>query len=324
MTFATPWALLLLLLLPVVGWRMVRPTSRGSACAVYPELNLLGPRRGGARAWLARALPWLRIPALACLVLALARPQVPAGYEQQGGPGIDIMLVLDISGSMQATDFGQRNRFEVARDVLRSFIQQAGAHRLGLVVFAGTAFTQCPLAADHDIVVELLDRVHIGMLEDGTAIGMALATAANRLQASKARSKVIILLTDGVNNRGAIDPPTAATAAAALGIKIHAVGVGQKEGGVITDPRTGRRFRALLDEAMLKKIAAATEGRYFLATDAGTLRSIYDQIDQMEKSAFVAKRERRYEERFMPFALLGLLLVAAQGILGATWLRKAP
>lgn len=324
MTFASPWALLLLMLLPVIGWRMVRPAARGSAFATYPELRLLGSRRGGVRSWLARVLPWLRLPALACLVLALARPQVPAGYEQQGGPGIDIMLVLDISGSMQATDFGQQNRFEVAREVLRGFIQQAGANRLGLVVFAGTAFTQCPLAADHEIVAELLDRVHIGMLEDGTAIGMALATAANRLQASKAVSKVIILLTDGVNNRGAIDPPTAATAAAALGIKVYAVGVGQREGGVITDPRTGRRFRAMLDEAMLKKIAEETKGQYFLATDAGTLRSIYEQIDQMEKSAFVAKRERRYEERFMPLAFVGLLLVAVQGVLATTWLRKAP
>jgi Ca-activated chloride channel family protein len=327
--------LLLLLLLPVLGWRLARPGQVGSAAARFSDLSLLGARRGGLRAWLARVWPWLKLPGLALLIIALARPQIATGFDQKGQAGIDIMLVLDISGSMRAEDFKPKNRFEVAREVLQEFIKQAGANRLGLVVFSGKAFTQCPLAADHKIVSELLDRVHIGMLEDGTAIGMALATAAQRLQSSKARSKVIILLTDGVNNRGEIDPPTAAQAAAALGLKAYVIGVG-KEGGApvpIPDPVFGSRYArdargnlllTELDEATLKNIAETTKGQYFRATDANALRRIYEQIDQMEKSEFTGKREKRFDEVFTRFALPGLMLLLVQYLLGVTWLRKSP
>jgi Ca-activated chloride channel family protein len=336
MSFANPWVLLLLLLLPVVGWRLARPGKAGSAVTEYPDLRLLVPKRRSPRPWLARQLPWLKLPALALLIIACARPQAPAGVREIGGAGIDIMLVLDISGSMQAEDFKPKNRFTVAREVLREFIKQAGANRLGLVVFAGQAFTQSPLAADHEIVSQLLERVHLGMLEDGTAIGMAIATAAHRLEASKARSKVIILLTDGVNNRGEIDPPTAAEAAAALGVKIYTIGAGKQGGAPVpvpdpvfgkryaTDPRTGQVIMTKLDEPMLKQIAQITKGKYFRATDAEALRKIYEQIDQMEKSEFTAKRERRYEELFARYAFPGLLLLLVQAVLGMTWLRKAP
>ena len=337
MTFADPWVLLLLLLLPVIGWRLTRPGKAGSAVATYPDLRLTAARRRSARPWLARQLPWVRLPALALLIVAFARPQISAGVREIGGAGIDIMLVLDISGSMQAEDFRPKNRFTVAREVLREFIGNAGANRLGLVVFSGKAFTQSPLAADHQIVSQLLEGVRLGMLaDDGTAIGMAIATAAHRLQASQARSKVIILLTDGVNNRGEIDPPTAAEAAAALGIKIYTIGVG-KEGGApvpmpnavlgpryLTDPRSGRVLMTKLDEPMLKKMAQITGGKYFRATDAEALRQIYDQIDKMEKSEFTAKRERRYTELFGKYAQWGLGLLLLQALLGATWLRKAP
>lgn len=336
MSFADPWVLLLLLLIPIIGWRLARPGKAGSAVATYPDLRLLAVRQRSPRPWLARQLPWVRLPALFLLIVACARPQIPAGVREIGGAGIDIMLVLDISGSMQAEDFKPKNRFTVAREVLREFISNAGANRLGLVVFSGKAFTQSPLAADHQIVSQLLERVHLGMLEDGTAIGMAIATAAHRLQASQARSKVIILLTDGVNNRGEIDPPTAAEAAAALGIKIYTIGVG-KEGGApvpmpgsvfgpryLTDPRTGRMMMTKLDEPMLKKIAQLTNGKYFRATDAQALRQIYDQIDKMEKSEYTAKRERRFTELFTKYAAWGLGLLLLQTLLGATWLRKAP
>ncbi|MEN6546062.1 MAG: VWA domain-containing protein, partial [Armatimonadia bacterium] len=279
MTFANPYAfLLLILLLPMIWW-LVRNSREATAVAGYPDLRLLGPRRANLRLFLARYWPWLRLPALVLLIVALARPQVSAGVKETSGSGIDIMLALDISGSMQAEDFKPKNRFTVAREVLREFISQAGANRLGLVVFAGQAFTQSPLAADHTIVSQLLENVEMGMLQDGTAIGMAIATASSRLQASKARSKVIILLTDGVNNRGEIDPPTAAEAAAAMGIKIYAIGVG-KQGGApipIPDPMFGKRYlrdaagnlvMTKLDEDMLKKIASLTGGQYFRATDA--------------------------------------------------------
>lgn len=336
MTFASPWALWLLLLLPVLAWKMARPGKAGSAVSTYPDLRLLNSRRRSLRPWLARQLPWLRIPALALLIVALARPQMAAGIREIGGAGIDIMLALDISGSMQAEDFRPKNRFTVAKETVGEFIRNAGANRLGLVIFAGKAFTQSPLAADHQIVSQLLDRVQLGMLEDGTAIGMAIATAAHRLQASQARSKVIILLTDGVNNRGEIDPPTAAEAAAALGIKIYAIGVGRQGGAPVpmqdpifgkrymTDRRTGQPIMTKLDEAVLKKIAAATGGKYFRATDATALRQIYTQIDQMEKSQFTAKRERRYDEKFTKYAAWGIGLLVLQALLGATWLRKAP
>ena len=335
MTFANPWAFLLLLLVPVIGWRLARPGKVGSTFAVYPDLRLLGTRGRGLRPFLAAHLSWLRLAALVLLIFAMARPQVSAGVKETGGQGIDIMLCMDISGSMQAEDFKPKNRFAVAREVLREFISQAGANRLGLVVFAGTAFTQSPLASDHQIVSQLLERVNLGMLEDGTAIGMAIATAANRLQASQAKSRVIILLTDGVNNRGEIDPPTAAQAAAALGIKIYTIGVG-KEGGApvpIVDPVFGKRYltdengqivMTKLDEDTLKKIASLTHGQYFRATDAEALRKIYQQIDQMEKSEFVTKRERKYNELFPKFAWPGMALLLVQFVLGATWLRKAP
>ena len=335
MTFATPWVLLLLLLLPVLGWRLVRPGRVGSGEARYPDLRLLGVRAGGLRATLAGALPWLRLVGLGLLIIALGRPQVPSGVREIGGSGIDIMLTLDISGSMQAEDFKPKNRFTVARDVLREFIKQAGANRLGLVIFSGKAFTQCPLTSDHNIVSQLLDRVHLGMIEDGTALGMAIATAANRLQASKAKSKVIILLTDGVNNRGEIDPPTAAEAAAALGIKIYAVGVG-REGGAplpVPDPIFGTRYLrdengnlilSEIDEKTLKKVASLTGGQYFRATDAEALAKIYDQIDKMEKSEYAGRRERRYDELMARFLWPGLLVLLGQFLLGATWLRKAP
>jgi Ca-activated chloride channel homolog len=333
-TFAAPWALWFLLLLPVIGWRLVGPGRAGSAAATYPDMRLIG-RLFSLRGTLARWLPWLTLPILACLILAFARPQALAGVREIGGQGVDIMLTLDISGSMHAEDFKPKDRFTVARDVLRQFIDQAGANRLGLVVFAGKAFTQCPLAADHKIVAQLLDRVKIGMLEDGTAIGMAIATAANRLQASKARSKVIILLTDGVNNRGEIDPLSAAQAAGTLGIKIYAVGVG-KQGGAplpVPDPIFGSRYlrdaqgRVIMakpDEETLKKIAAATKGQYFRATDADTLRQIYAQIDKMEKSEFTGRRERQYHELYARFLWPAFVLLLLQFLLSTTWLRKAP
>ena len=335
MTFANPWYLLLLLLIPAIGWFLARPGKAGSALSTYPDLRLLDTRGRGLRPFLARHLPWLRLAVLVFLALAMARPQVSAVIKETGGAGIDIMLCLDISGSMQAEDFKPKNRFTVAREVLREFIGQAGANRLGLVVFSGQAFTQSPLASDHAIVSQLLERVNLGMLEDGTAIGMAIATAANRLQASNAKSRVIILLTDGVNNRGEIDPPTAAEAAAALGIKIYTIGVG-KEGGApvpVPDPLFGKRYlrdqngnlvMTKLDEDVLKKIATITHGQYFRATDAEALRKIYQQIDEMEKSEFVAKRERKYNELLSRFVWPGLILLLVQFVLGATWLRKAP
>lgn len=335
MIWGTPLALLLLLALPFIAWKMIRPGTSGSAVALYPDMELFGEKHHSMRTAMVALLPWLRIAAFALMIIALARPQVLSGARDITGTGVDIMLVLDISGSMRAEDFRPHNRFHVAREVMQDFISEAGANRLGLVIFAGKAFTQCPLTADHSIVAELLDKVYIGQLEDGTAIGMAIAAAANRLQHSPAKSKLMILLTDGQNNRGEIDPATAAEAAAALGIKIHVIGVGRPGGAPvpIADPVMGSRYMrdaegnllaAGLDEETLKDIAQRTNGQYFLATDAQTLRKIYQDIEKMEKTEYVGRRDREYTEVFPRFLWPGLMLWLMQWLLGATWLRKAP
>ncbi len=325
MIFAFPWALIGLLGVGYLAVRQVRPGKSGSGRVIYSDLRLLEGASGTPRASLNRALPPLRIIALALLVVGLARPEVPVGIKRAAGAGIDIILTLDISGSMEIKDLGPQSRFHVARDVLSDFIDGAGQNRLGLVVFAKQAFTQAPLTADHKMVRALLDEVEIGILQDGTAIGMAIATAASRLRNSEAKSKVIILLTDGANNAGDIDPVTAARTAAALGLKIYAIGVGKER-----DPSqppldfgASQPAGTELDEETLKKVAGAA-GQYFRATDADTLREIYAQIDEMEKSEYLGPKHIEYKQLYGRFVWPALVILALQFILGCTWLRKAP
>jgi Ca-activated chloride channel family protein len=270
---------------------------------------------------MARNAPLLQIVALALLVIGLARPQVPVGVKRVSGAGIDIVLTLDISGSMGAEDMGSKSRVAAAKEVLADFIAKAGANRLGLVVFAQQAFTQAPLTADHHMVTDLLKDVDIGMLEDGTAIGMAIATAANRLRNSEAKSKVIILLTDGANNAGEIDPVTAARAADALGVKIYAIGFGSAEAARMATGTPGAG--AELDEDTLREVAGDT-GEYFRATDEEALRDIYAQIDAMEKSEYLGSKQVEYRQLYGRFVWPALMLLALQFFLTSTWLRKAP
>ena len=323
MSFAFPWVLLGLPVAIYIGLRQVRPLRQGSGRVVYSDVGLLTGAARSPRVWFARKLPVLRTVALMLLIIGLAGPQVPVGVKRTGGAGIDIILALDISGSMRSVDMGAQSRFEVARLVISDFIARAGQNRLGLVVFAHQAFTQAPLTADHTLLTQLLDDVHIGMLPDGTAIGMAIATAANRLAASDAKSKVIILLTDGANTAGEIEPVTAARIAASLGIKIYAIGVGRKEQADAFTAIASGGPRADLDEETLKKIAAEA-GHYFLASDADTLRKIYDDIDRMEKSEFKGPSETEYKQFYGRFVWPGLVILLAQFVFGATWLRKAP
>jgi len=321
MQFAHPYLLLLLTALPVLARQWISP-RRARLRLGYSDFRLLPARTLPFRVMLAEALPLLPLAALGMFILALARPQIPFAPEEQSTEGIDIMLTLDISSSMLTQDFGAGSRFDAAREVLGRFVNTSKNDRLGLVIFASDAFTQCPLTLDTQMVSLLLDQVQVGMIKDGTAIGMAIATAARRLEKSEAKSKLIILLTDGINNKGRIDPQTAAKAAAALGIKVYAVGVGralQLPPGQTPPPNYEG-----IDESALKRIAEATNGQYFRATDPKALDAIYEGIRKMEKTRFIAKRERRVVESFGRFLWPGLVLLLAYMVLNATYLRKAP
>ena len=224
--FAHPEVPLLLLLLPLVAWWTLRPGRERSVA--YSSLDLLLGAGLGAAAWKRYGKTALRLLGLALLIFALARPQTGRSKHTEYAEAVDIMLVLDISGSMQAQDFEPKNRLFVAKEVIKEFIAKRTTDRIGLVVFAADAVTQCPLTLDYGLLAKLVDQVDFGMLDDGTAIGMGLASACNRMKNSEAKSKVIVLLTDGQNNAGMVDPTTAARVAASLGIKVHTIGVGTR------------------------------------------------------------------------------------------------
>jgi Ca-activated chloride channel family protein len=324
MSFAHPWAFALGALVPVFLWWML---VKRRAALRYSDLSFLqqAPNRGR---WL-RAVPaGLYALAFAAMVFALARPQRGRQFEEVENRGIDIMLAVDISGSMQAEDFAPRNRLNVAKEKAKEFVARRAGDRIGLVIFAATALTQCPLTHDKEIVSKLIDRLDFGMLEDGTAIGLGLGTAVARLRRSQAREKVVILLTDGVNNTGDIDPVTAAQTAASFGIKVYTIGVGSK-GPVrypVQDPVFGRRYAQVqidLDMETLRHIADATGGQAFLASDAAALGAIYEQIDRLQPSTFKVRRHTVYNELAGLPLLLAVLLFAA-GALAALLLRRLP
>jgi len=324
--FAHPQMLLCLLLVPLV-WYLAQRTRRRSVA--YSSLGLLEEAGLFASALKVHGRDLLRLTVLVLLALGLARPQTGRSEQKITTEGVDIMLVLDISGSMQAQDFKPKNRLHVAKEVVKDFIARRPDDRIGLVIFAAQAMTQCPLTLDHDVLRKLVDQVRFGMLEDRTAIGVALATACNRLRTSKAKSKVVVLLTDGQNNAGMIDPPTAAKLAQALGIKVYTVGVGSN--GVVPvpveDPFGGKRLVPMevrLDEETLRKIADTTGGRYFRATNREELAGIYDRIDKLEKTKIESKTYVSYTERFHLFALPALVLLGLEVILGESVLREVP
>jgi Ca-activated chloride channel family protein len=323
MTFASPLWLLALLAVPVLAWaawqrsRRAAPGLRYSATA---DAAVLPPTL-----WTRlRALPTvLLLAALTLGILALARPQQRDVTVERTAEGIDIVLVLDLSTSMTADDF-YPNRFEVAKVVASDFIDGRVSDRIGLVVFAAQAYTQAPLTLDYPFLKRMLFEVRMGLIEDGTAIGTAIATATARLRDSEATSKVIILLTDGQNNRGEIDPTTAAEVAQALGVRIYAVGVGG-EGGQMG----GGLFGGLLqmpevDEATLQEVAEKTGGRYFRATDAEALRAIYDAISELERTEIEETAYVDVEERFGWFLWPALGLLLLHVLLVNTRLRRVP
>ncbi|NPV14143.1 VWA domain-containing protein [candidate division WOR-3 bacterium] len=310
--FAHPGYLALLGLVPLLWWW---ERWRGRSGLRFSDTTLLPAPTALER--VVKHLPLsLFSLALVFSTLALARPQKGRMFEELETRGIDIMLCLDISGTMQAADFLPKDRLTVAKERAKEFINRRTGDRIGLVIFAATSLTQCPLTLDHKILNDILDRVDFGILEDGTAIGMGIASAGARLKGSKAREKVIILLTDGRNNTGDIDPLTAAQAAAALGIKIYTIGVGSK-GPVpfpVDDPLFGRRYVQMevdLDTETLQKIADITGGKFFLATDPEALKRVYEEIDRLEPSTFKARRYTLYQERMQTPLLLGILFALA-------------
>lgn len=306
--FAHPTFLALLVLLPLWSWWRRRaapqraiPFSRASVLAFGPQPSL---------SWV-RWLPWLRALALAGFIVAAAQPRSGARAERVSSEGIDIALVVDISSSMLAEDFQPQNRIEVAKEKVKRFVVGRKSDRVGLVAFSGEALTQVPLTTDYPVVLTAIDNLQVGQLEDGTAIGTAIATAANRLRTAPGRSRVMVLLTDGENNRGAIDPRTAAQAAGAFGIRIYTIGVGSEGMAAVPVGRGlfGLRYEnrpVKIDEALLTEIATNTGGRYFRAKDAQALQNIYEQIDALERTLVEARAYIRYTERFRWPLLLGI------------------
>jgi Ca-activated chloride channel homolog len=328
--FAHPWYLLALFLIPAMAvwlWRRERPTT-----LQYSDVGLTQGLPQSPRIWLRWLPTGLRLLTLALLIVAVARPQTSREREIIRGRGVDIVLALDISGSMAALDFEPENRLEAAKRVIAEFIGGREYDRIGIVVFTRAAFSQCPPTFDYDVLRRLLVKVDLGPklgLEDGTAIGMGIAQASAMLQESDAKSRVIILLTDGVNNAGEIAPLTAAQAAAALDIKVYTIGMG-KPGQVpfpMEDPFFGRQTRMIeseIDEEALQQIAETTDAAYFRATDTEGLREIYAQIDQMEKSEVEVQVFTRYKELAVWALLPALVLLILELLLRKTVFRTLP
>lgn len=319
---ASPAWLLLLAALPLLAWRHHRKHSFGAL--TYSQL----PGKAGGR-WRLHLPFYARLLALACLIGALARPQLGYAWEESLTEGIDIQIVLDISGSMGAEDFQPKDRLTVAKQVVREFVAGRTGDRIGLVVFSGGAMTRAPLTTDRTMLATLIDAVELNTLPDGTAIGVALASAAARLKGSPAKTRIAVLITDGVNNAGEIDPASAAAACAGLGIKVYTIGVGSDRSVVPVpqtrpDPITGQpvtirsMMRVPMDERLLKEIAGRTGGQFFRATDPEALRQVFAEIDRLEKTPLKVQRYVRYREAFPPLAWAGLgLLLLPLALAGA-------
>ena len=327
MQFANPTYLyLLLIIVPLTVWYIIR-MSKVQASFKLASTQAFAGKKKGLKVYL-RHLPFvLRMATIALLIIAIARPQAIDSWEESETQGIDIMLAMDISGSMLAQDL-QPNRLEAVKKVAAEFITDRKNDNIGLVIFAGETFTQCPMTTDHKVLLNLLNEVDFGMIEDGTAIGLGLANSVNRLKDSEAKSKIVILLTDGSNNRGQIAPMTAADLAQSYGIRVYTVGAGTK-GTAPTPVQTpfGIRMQNMpvdIDEDVLTDIANLTGGRYFRAVDNESLREIYQEIDKLEKYLISVQNVSSKQELFLPFALLALALTFIELILRRTWLRSIP
>lgn len=328
--FAAPWLLLLAPVAMAVAWLTVRMRRRTDSCLPLPRAT--AGIQLGRSAWvrLERLRPWMRGLALLLLALALARPQAGEQVRDVSTYGVDIVVALDISASMRAEDFQPDNRLAVARKTVGRFIDGRASDRIGLVIFGSQATTRCPLTVDHALLQQLLQEVDFAPAEQQrTAIGMGLATAVNRLRESEARSKIVVLVTDGVNTAGQIGPKTAAAAAQALGVKVYTIGVGSNEEvpyPVDLGP-LGRRYqmqRIELDEDLLREMAELTQGQYFRATDAQSMEAIFRTIDELERTKIESRERVLYAELFPQVVLPALGLLLLERLLLATRLKRIP
>ena len=329
MIFANPsYIYLLLLLIPLIGWYFWKMRKNQASVEMSSSQAFDAPKAVTAKVYLRHAPFVLRMIAIALVIVILARPQSTNSWQNSSTEGIDIMMAIDISSSMLAQDL-RPNRLEAAKNVAAAFINGRPNDNIGLVVFSAESFTQCPLTTDHAILLNLFKNIQSGMIEDGTAIGLGLANAVSRIKDSQAKSKVIILLTDGSNNRGEIAPVTAAEIAKTFGIRVYTIGVGTKgeapypfrlPGGMIQT----QMIPVDIDEPTLKQIATTTGGQYFRATDNASLKEIYSEIDQMEKTKISVREYSKKQEEYKNIALLLLALLLLELLLKHTLLKKIP
>ena len=324
--FGQPLFLYLLVLIPVlIAWKIIKGRSQLAAINVSSVRGLQN-----ISSWknIFHHLPFaLRILAMTCIIFALARPQTRNDETNTEGEGVDIILCIDVSGSMTAQDFTP-NRMEAAKRVASDFVDQRVADRIGIVIFSGESFTQCPLTTDHAVLKSQIEQIRNGLLEDGTAIGSGLATSVDRLRTSTAKSKVVILLTDGINNGGLIDPATAKEIAKRFQVKVYTIGVGT-EGYAPTPVNTPmgivmQNEKVAIDEKLLTNIAFETGGRYFRARDNASLKNIYNEIDKLEKSKVQITTFHRFAEKFYPFVFAALFFLFLEVLLKFTVFKKFP
>lgn len=325
MTFAHPWFFALLLLIPFMVWWQLRSKKEDNPAMRLTTTGGINLAHVGGKAKLRPVLFILRILSMVSLIIALARPQTSNTTENVDSEGIDIVLSMDVSGSMLAEDF-KPNRIEAAKAQALRFIDQRPTDRIGLVIFGGESFTMCPITIDHSVLKNQISQIRNGMINDGTSIGMGLATAVDRLRLAKGKSKVVILMTDGVNNTGMIDPSTALEIAKAYKVRIYTIGVGTM-GQALMPQQTPYGIQKQMvpveiDEPLLKKMAGSTGGKYFRATGNSSLSSIYDDIDKLEKTRIDITSFKHYAELFFPFAMLAIICLVLEMVLRYTVFRS--
>ena len=325
--FAYPWLLWLLLLLPFLAYWYFTRSRKQQAVINISSIRQFSKTKSLKTIFI--HLPFiLRLLCLTCLIIALARPQTRNDEEMISGQGIDIMLCIDVSGSMLAQDFTP-NRMEAAKEVAMSFVDSRPTDRIGLVIFSGESFTLCPVTTDESTLKSQIANIQSGLLEDGTAIGSGLATSVDRLRSSKSKSKVVILLTDGENNGGQIPPVTAKEIAKSVGVRVYTIGVGTDGYASVPMQTTSgnvvlQREKVNIDEKLLTQIANETGGQYFRAKDNEGLKKIYSEIDRLEKSKIEITALKRYTEKFLPLAIAAAIFLLLELVLKYTVFKKFP